>query len=77
MATDVAGRMNRTGANCAKYILTFTDVGPRLTFVIPVMCRAHVTHEITAALVYYRKNHGQDPELIHSDNTKEFLSKND
>lgn len=74
MCTDVAGPLYPTGDNGERYIITFTDVGSRFTFVIPLTSRAYVTQAIIAALVYTKHNTGQVPSIIYSDNAKEYLS---
>lgn len=74
MCTDVAGPIHPPGQNGERYIITFTDVGSRFTFVIPIKTRAHVPQAVMAALTYAKNANGQVPSLIHSDNAKEYLS---
>lgn len=55
-----------------KYIVTFTDVGSRYTFVMPVRRRSGVLNDILAPLKYTNTTFGDHPILMNYENAKEF-----
>lgn len=66
--------MEFTGKQGDKYFVTFTEVGIRYTFLIPVIRRSGVLKSIVTALNYTHTTFGVYPRLLHSYNANNFVS---
>lgn len=74
LCTDVMAQIHPPGLHGEKFIMTFTDLSSRFTFVIALKTKAEVTQAIKAALMDVRNTRGDVPRVIHSDNAKEYLA---
>lgn len=69
--TDVCGPM-RTKGNLGKlYLLTFTDIASRYSFLFPITGRSQVVEWISRAVLYAHSQTGRWPRFIHA----EYVSK--
>lgn len=62
--TDVCGPMRTTGQSFQRYIITFTDIGSRYTFISPNRSRSQVPDLVSRAVTYVHCQIWTVPELF-------------
>ena len=73
-SSDICGPFNPPSRQGNKYILTVIDMRSRYLIVDFLESRAETPHRLDKILTALKRRNGCKPQLIHTDNAKEYIS---
>lgn len=73
LRTDISGPIELADEFWERYIATFTDIGSRYTFAMPLKKKIQAQQAITTAMEYTASIFGRPPFPLHYDNSKEVV----
>lgn len=73
MCTDICGPIHPYGITSDVTFYTFTGVGARYTFFIPMRTRAHIVEYIDTELKYAKRQTGATLTILNDENACEYI----
>lgn len=72
ICSDVCGPM-KTGQRGVRYMIKFTDIESRYTFILPMHSRVQVVECMEKAIQYVKYQTGHSSRIMYSDNAAEYI----